>query len=93
MRNTTNTMKTSTEQFTKSIKLFFHEHSGMTITQAKAKIKEQMKADRYNSDIKASNVRLFYTDNPNYKQGKMNNGGVGFYLTSVSFTGGSEIKL
>ena len=61
--------------------------SGLTITKAKEKIKKQIILDEYNNDIKTNNVRLFYTDNKNYYNGS------GFYLSTIGFTGGSEIKI
>jgi len=87
-------MKTiSKQQFTKEIKRHFTTNTGLSIVEAKRQIKNQIKIDEFDTSIKTSNVRMFYTSNTNYSGGKRNGYGKGFYLTSVGFTGGSEIKL
>lgn len=83
----------SKEQFSKNIKKVFVKGSGLSIVKAKAKIKEQIKTDEYNTAIKVGNIRLFYTSNTNYCGGKTNGYGKGFYLSSIGFTGGAQIKL
>ena len=80
-------MKNSNQKFTSEIIKYFENISGLTITKAKEKIKKQIILDEYNNDIKTNNVRLFYTDNKNYYNGS------GFYLSTIGFTGGSEIKI
>jgi hypothetical protein len=86
-------MKLSKEEFAKQIKSHFRKGSGLTITEAKAKIKKQMLVDEYNTQILVDNVRFFYTSNSNYCGGKKNGYGKGFYLSNSGFKGGSEIKL
>lgn len=87
----------SKEQFKKDIVKFFKKETGLTISQAKAKIKESIVIDKYgnteNESIKASNVKLFYCNNPNYCQGKKNGYGKGWYISNGGFTGGSTIKI
>ena len=53
---------------------FFTKNTGLTIAQAKRMIMNKMKIDRYSNDIEYGNVRLFYSDNKNFENGK------GFYL-------------
>ena len=87
-------MKTVTkEQFKKDLKKHFTTESGFTITTAKKIIREQLKKDQWDNAIKVGGVRLFFTDNVDYSGGVKNGFGKGFYLTSVGFTGGAEIKL
>lgn len=87
-------MKTTTKKnFTKEIKKHFKAISGLTIAEAKAKIKKQMIVDEYDNQVRAGNVKLLYTDNPNYCGGIKNGYGKGFYLSNIGFTGGSQIKL
>lgn len=87
----------SKEQFKENIIAFFQEQTGMSIQQGIDKIKSELVIDKWgnteNDSIKASNVRLFYTNNVNYQQGEKNNGGKGFYLSNAGFTGGGVVKL
>ena len=87
-------MKTiSKEKFRKQIIEYFIEASKITIKEAKIKIKEQIKEDEYNNDITAGNVRLFYTSNENFCNGKKNGYGIGWYITNKSFGGGGMVKI
>lgn len=85
------------EDFKKNIIAFFKKETGLTIAQAKAKIKESYFVDKYgnnhNNDMKAGNVKLFYTNNANYGNGKKNGWGKGWYIGNSGFTGGNTIKL
>lgn len=54
---------------------FFTKNTGLTISQAKRMIMNKMKIDRYDNDIEYNNVRVFYSDNKNFENGK------GFYLS------------
>lgn len=76
---------------------FFTKHAGLTVAAAKAKIKSVIVIDKWGNttgnSINASNVRLFYTNNANYKQGPRNDGGKGWYLSSNCASGRSEYKL
>jgi len=85
--------KVTKAQFAKDIKKHFKNVSGLTITEAKAKIKKQIKLDEYDNQVRAGNVKLFYTDNDNYCGGVRNGYGKGFYISSVGFTGGDQIRL
>jgi hypothetical protein len=84
-------------EFKKSITTFFKKQSGLSITEAKSKIKSVMVIDKYgnshNESILAGNVKLFYTANTNYAGGLKNGYGKGWYITNQGFTGGSTIKL
>lgn len=53
---------------------FFTKNTGLTMSQAKRMIMNKMKIDRYDNDIEYNNVRVFYSDNKNFENGK------GFYL-------------
>tara|TARA_R110000796_G_scaffold43258_1_gene106271 strand:+ start:1042 stop:1305 length:264 start_codon:yes stop_codon:yes gene_type:complete len=86
-------IKVSKYQFKKDLKKHFTSKSGLSIATAKQLIKKQIKINCWDNSIKISGVRLFFTDNINYSGGVKNGFGKGFYLTSVGFTGGSEIKL
>jgi len=83
--------------FKKNIIKFFKEVTGLTITQAKVKIKKNLVIDKYgntdNDRIKAGNVTLFFTNNKNYAGGLKNGYGRGWYISNQGFKGGSEIKL
>ena len=79
---------TSKEQFKKALIEFFERESHMTLTQAKQKIKDQMKDDEFDNSIKARNVRVFYSANKNYAEG-----GKGFYISKTGFHNNSIIKL
>lgn len=87
----------SKDKFKKEIISFFKKETGLTITQAKAKIKSELIIDKYgnthNESIKASNVRLFFTNNANYAGGIKNGFGKGWYIGNQGFTGGGIIKL
>ncbi len=83
----------SKEQLKKDLKIYFSSKAGLTIIKAKRLIKDQLKENEWNNSIKVDNIRLFFTDNVNYGGGAKNGFGKGFYLTSIGFTGGSEIKL
>ncbi len=87
----------SKEQFKKDIISFFKKETGLSITEAKKKIKSELVIDKYgnshNESIKASNVKLFYCANPNYAGGLKNGYGAGWYISNGGFTGGSTIKL
>ena len=84
-------------EFKKSIIKFFTKETGLTITAAKAKIKESLIIDKYgntdNDRIKAGNVTLFFTNNTNYSGGVKNGYGRGWYISNNGFTGGSTVKL
>ena len=84
-------------EFKKSIIKFFTKETGLTITAAKAKIKESLIIDKYgntdNDRIKAGNVTLFFTNNTNYSGGIKNGYGRGWYISNNGFTGGSTVKL
>ena len=84
-------------EFKKSIIKFFTKKTGLTITAAKAKIKESLIIDKYgntdNDRIKAGNVTLFFTNNTNYSGGIKNGYGRGWYISNNGFTGGSTVKL
>ena len=84
---------TTKVQFAKEIKKYFKDVSGLTITEAKTKIKKQIILDEYDTQVRAENVKLFYTSNDNYCGGTKRGYGKGFYLSSVGFIGGNEIKL
>lgn len=91
-------MKTVTkEQFKKDIIAFFKKETGLSIAQAKAKIKSLIIIDKWgnttNETIKAGNVKVYYVNNPNYCQGAKNGYGKGYYISNQGFTGGSIIKL
>lgn len=82
------------EDFKPAIIKYFEDNSGLSLEVAKKQITNKMKANRDGSEyIKAGNVRLFYTNNPNYAGGLKNGFGAGFYITNGGFTGGSTIKL
>jgi hypothetical protein len=89
--------KVSKEKFKSDIISFFEKESGLTITEAKQKIKKDLIIDKYgntqNERIKAGNVTLFYTNNDNYSGGVKNGYGKGWYISNGGFTGGSTIKL
>ena len=84
-------------EFKKSIIKFFTKETGLSINDAKAKIKESLIIDKYgntdNDRIKCSNVTLFFTNNTNYSGGVKNGYGRGWYISNNGFTGGSTIKL
>lgn len=80
------------EIFSKNIKSFFRAETGVTVLQMIAK----MKKERQNDDMyfTVSNVRLFYTNNPNYAGGVKNGYGKGWYITNKSCNVmGSYIKI
>ncbi len=87
----------SKDQFRKNIIAFFKKETGLTIAAAKTRIKNTLKIDKWgnteNDRIKAGNVTLFYTNNPNYCGGLRNGFGRGWYIGNCGFTGGSIIKL
>ncbi|MCF8339611.1 MAG: hypothetical protein K9I82_01420 [Chitinophagaceae bacterium] len=78
--------------FAKKIKSFFRTETGLTVHQMISKMKkEREKDDMY---FTVSNVRLFYTDNPNYAGGVNNGYGRGWYITNKSCNVmGSYIKI
>lgn len=88
---------TTKEDFKKNIITFFKKETGLSITEAKAKIKSELIIDKYgntnNDRIKGGNVTLFFTNNPNYAGGAKNGYGRGWYISNGGFTGGSKIKL
>jgi len=92
-----NVTKVTKEEFKKNIIKFFKKESGLTITEAKAKIKSVIIIDKYgnteNDRIKAGNVTLFFTNNKNYAGGEKNGYGRGWYISNQGLTGGSTIKL
>lgn len=47
----------------------------------------------HNNSMTVGNVRLFYTNNPNYANGVKNGYGDGWYISNTGFTGGSTVKL
>ncbi len=87
----------SKDQFKKDIIKFFKKETGLTITEAKAKIKSTIIIDKWgnthNDRIKGGNVTLFYTNNSNYSGGVKTGFGRGWYISNGGFTGGSTIKL
>ncbi len=90
-------MKVSSEVFKREIISFFKKQTGLTISEAKKKIRKNIIIDKYgnthNESIKAGNVKFFYCNNSNYAGGIKNGYGKGWYISNVGFTGGSEIKL
>lgn len=84
-------------EFKKEIIKFFTKQTGLTIKQAKDKIKKDLIIDKWgntdNDRIKAGNVTLYFTNNPNYAGGLKNGFGRGWYISNCGFTGGSEVKL
>jgi|AntAceMinimDraft_17_1070374.scaffolds.fasta_scaffold493271_2 hypothetical protein len=86
-------MTTTKEIFKNEIIKFFVNETGLTITKAKAKIKAKIKIDMYDDDITTSNVRLFYTSNPNYSGGLKNGFGIGFYICKTGLSGNNVIKI
>lgn len=86
-------MTKSNEKFKKEIIKFFTNETGLTLNDAKALIKDKIKIDFYDTDIITSNVRLFYTSNPNYSGGLRNGYGIGFYITKIGLTGSNEVKV
>jgi len=91
------TTQVSKPDFKKNIIAFFEKESGLSITDAKTKIKSELIIDKWgNTDkdrIKAGNVTLFFTNNANYCGGLKNGYGKGWYISNGGFTGGSTIKL
>jgi len=87
----------SKADFKKNICAFFTKETGLTITQAKDKIRSQLVIDKWgntqNERIKGGNVTLFYCNNANYCGGVKNGYGKGWYISNGGFTGGSTIKL
>lgn len=85
------------EKFKKAIIAFFTKNTGLTINQAKKEIRKTMYIDNYgnihNNSISFSNVKVFYTNNPNYCNGVKNGYGAGWYISNSGFTGGSTVKL
>jgi len=85
------------DEFKNEIINFFETESGLTIEQAKEKIRKDYFLDKYgnphNDRIKTSNVVLKYIANQKYAGGIMNGFGPGWYISNVGFTGGSEVKL
>jgi hypothetical protein len=90
-------MLSTKDEFKKNIIKFFKKESGLSITEAKAKIRSTIIIDKYgntdNDRIKAGNVTLFFTNNKNYGGGEKNGYGRGWYISNIGFTGGSEVKL
>ena len=93
-------MKTQTltkNDFKTQICAFFKKQSGMTVMQAKNKIKSELIIDKWgnteNERIKVGNVTVYYCNNPNYCGGIKNGYGKGWYISNAGFTGGSQIKL
>lgn len=88
---------TTKEDFKKNIIKFFKKETGLSILEAKAKIKSTLIIDKWgntdNDRIKAGNVTLFFTNNNNYAGGSKNGYGRGWYISNGGFTGGSTIKL
>ena len=84
-------------EFKKEIIKFFTKQTGLTIKQAKDKIKKDLIIDKWgntdNDRIKAGNVTLYFTNNPNYAGGLKNGFGRGWYISNRGFTGGSVVKL
>lgn len=87
----------SKEEYKREIIAYFEANSGMTIEQAKEVIKKRMKIDKYGNIDKnnmiAGNVKVFYTNNPNYGNGVTNGYGAGWYITNRGLTGGSTVKI
>ena len=77
------------QEFKKAIKKAFCKATGLSIADAKIKIRQQMKKDEYDKDISVLGVRLYYSDNPNYAEG-----GAGWYMSNMKMKGtGSIIKI
>lgn len=70
------------ETFAKKIKTFFRAETGLTVHQMITKMKKERGIDDMYYTV--SNVRLFYTDNPNYVGGVSNGYGKGWYITNKS---------
>ena len=89
--------KLTKEDFKKEIIKFFKKQSGLSITEAKAKIKATLVIDKWgntdNDRIKVGNVTLFFTNNTNYCGGIKNGYGRGWYISNAGLTGGLIIKL
>jgi len=87
----------SKDQFKKDIIAFFKKETGLSITEAKNKIKSKLIIDKWgnthNERIKAGNVSLFFCNNANYSGGAKNGYGRGWYISNGGFTGGSTVKL
>jgi hypothetical protein len=81
------------EQFKDEIIKYFTTYSGLSVDEAKEKIRNQMIKDEYDNEVRTGNVKLFYTDNENYCGGEQNGYGSGWYISNQGFTGGSQIKI
>jgi len=85
------------KEFKKAIIKYFEKNTGLTLKEAKAKIKSELIIDAYgnthNDRIKTGNVTLFFTNNTNYGNGIKNGYGMGWYISNHGFTGGSTVKL
>jgi len=85
------------QEFKKSITSFFKKESGISVSEAKKRIRKTLIIDKWGNthgnSIQAKNVKVFYTNNSNYCGGVKNGYGKGWYISNAGFTGGSTIKL
>jgi len=69
---------------------YFEVNCKITISEAMGVIKEKMRKDFFDNDIRVGNVRLFFSNNPKFAEG-----GSGWYLYACGLHGrsGTYVKL
>lgn len=83
----------STDEYKKEVISFFESISNITISNGKKIILAKMKKDRYDNDIVANNVRLWYCENINYAGGESKGYGKGWYISHKKITGIIDTKI
>ena len=78
----------------KKVKGMIKKDFGMTFSELKKKIMKTFDPVMGSDHIKSKNgYSIFYTNNPNYMQGKKNGGGIGFYAVLRGVGVATTVKL
>lgn len=81
------------EQATAIAKAELERIHGGTFAQLVERVRAEAGADGYGSLIAGRQVKLFYTANPNYANGRANGYGAGVYLVLRAINGSRTIRI